>query len=84
VRADRHTGKRIKQLRFERRVSQREIAQGIPRVSYAYLSRIEAGERTPSLSALIEIADKLGVSALYLATDDASAPCPFCNRRGGS
>jgi transcriptional regulator with XRE-family HTH domain len=80
VKADRHTGKRIKELRVERRLSQREVAQGIPRVSYAYLSRIEAGKRTPSLSALIEIADKLDTSALYLATGSAKGLCPFCRK----
>jgi transcriptional regulator with XRE-family HTH domain len=39
-------------------------------VSYAYLSRIEAGARNPSVKALRETAPKLGVSVHYLETGD--------------
>ncbi len=49
-------------------------------MSYAYLSRIETGERTPSLSALIELADRLETSALSLATGRTSGRCPLCGR----
>jgi transcriptional regulator with XRE-family HTH domain len=49
-------------------------------MSYAYLSRIEAGERTPSLSALIDLADRLETSALYLATGKTAGRCSFCGR----
>jgi tetratricopeptide (TPR) repeat protein len=37
-------------------------------VSYAYISRIEAGARTPSVKALRKLAQKLGVSVEYLET----------------
>jgi transcriptional regulator with XRE-family HTH domain len=76
-RPDRHVGSRIKRLRLEKGLSQRELST--PQVSYAYISRIEAGARTPSLSALIDLAEKLGVSALYLATG-REHDCPFCGR----
>jgi tetratricopeptide (TPR) repeat protein len=39
-----------------------------PGVSYAYISRIEAGARTPSVKALRKLAQKLGVSVEYLET----------------
>ena len=39
-----------------------------PGVSYAYISRIEAGTRQPSVKALRRLAGKLGVSADYLET----------------
>jgi transcriptional regulator with XRE-family HTH domain len=52
---------------------------GLERVSYAYLSRVEAGERTASLSALTAIAERLGTTALYLATG-REHPCPVCGR----
>jgi transcriptional regulator with XRE-family HTH domain len=77
VRPDRRTGSRIKKLRAERGLSQRDISS--ENLSYAYISRIEAGQRTPSLSALIELADKLNVSALWLATGKEGR-CPFCGR----
>lgn len=68
-------GARLKRLRLERRLSQRELAA--PGVSYAYISRIEAGTRVPSVKALRRLASKLGVSADYLETgsdlDEASA-----------
>jgi len=78
VRADAKVGRRIKALRVERGMSQRDLAA--PGMSYAYLSRIEAGQRTPSLSALIELADRLDTSALYLATGRTSGRCPLCGR----
>jgi ribosome-binding protein aMBF1 (putative translation factor) len=71
-------GQRIKRLREERGLSQRDLAE--PGVSYAYVSRIEDGQRTPSAKALRKLAEKLGTTALYLETGDASAACPHCGR----
>jgi len=71
-------GQRIKRLREERGLSQRDLAE--PGVSYAYVSRIEDGQRTPSAKALRKLAEKLGTTALYLETGDVSAPCPHCGR----
>src|SRR2546421_8750491 len=59
-------GQRLRRLRTERRLSQRELSS--PGVSYAYISRIEAGARQPSVKALRKLAQKLGVSADYLET----------------
>src|SRR5918911_1590692 len=59
-------GQRLKRLRLERGLSQRELAS--PGVSYAYISRIEAGSRQPSVKALRMLARKLGVTAEYLET----------------
>ena len=59
-------GQRLKRLRLERGLSQRELAA--PGVSYAYISRIEAGTRQPSVKALRKLAGKLAVSADYLET----------------
>src|SRR5213080_1388853 len=59
-------GQRLKRLRLDRHMSQRELAA--PGVSYAYISRIEAGTRQPSVKALRKLASKLGVSAEYLET----------------
>ena len=47
---DETIGVRLKRLRLERGLSQRELAA--PGVSYAYISRIEAGARQPSVKAL--------------------------------
>ena len=59
-------GQRLKRLRLEQGLSQRELAS--PGVSYAYISRIEAGTRQPSVKALRRLGAKLGVSAEYLET----------------
>src|SRR5438128_9248583 len=59
-------GERLKRLRRERGLSQRELSA--PGVSYAYISRIEAGTRQPSVKALRRLAVKLGVSPDYLET----------------
>jgi tetratricopeptide (TPR) repeat protein len=59
-------GARLKRLRLERGLSQRDLSS--PGVSYAYISRIEAGARTPSVKALRMLAAKLSVSVEYLET----------------
>ena len=65
-------GQRLKRLRLDRGLSQRELAA--PGVSYAYISRIEAGTRQPSVKALRRLATKLGVTADYLETGSQLAP----------
>jgi transcriptional regulator with XRE-family HTH domain len=57
-------GQRIKRLRLEHGLSQRDLSA--PGVSYAYISRIEADMRTPSVKALRLIANKLGVTVEHL------------------
>src|SRR5712691_4193957 len=59
-------GARLRRLRVDRGLSQRELSS--PGVSYAYISRIEAGARTPSVKALRMLARKLSVSVEYLET----------------
>ena len=59
-------GARLKRLRLQKGFSQRDLSS--PGVSYAYISRIEAGARTPSVKALRKLAQKLGISVEYLET----------------
>jgi hypothetical protein len=69
-------GERIRAKRLELRLSQRELSTR--HVSYAYISRIEHGTRTPSVKALREIAPKLGVSVHWLETGETTwSVCPF-------
>ena len=65
-------GLRLKRLRLERGLSQRELAA--PGVSYAYISRIEAGTRQPSVKALRKLASKLAVTADYLESGSELDP----------
>jgi tetratricopeptide (TPR) repeat protein len=57
-------GERLRRLRRERGLSQRELSA--PGVSYAYISRVEAGARRPSVKALRLLARKLQVTPEYL------------------
>jgi transcriptional regulator with XRE-family HTH domain len=61
-----NVGARLKRLRLDRGLSQRDLSS--PGVSYAYISRIEAGARTPSVKALRKLAQRLNVSVEYLET----------------
>src|SRR5438105_11002927 len=63
---DETIGQRLRRLRLERGLSQREVASA--GVSYAYVSRIESGTRQPTLQAIRKLARKLGVSAEELET----------------
>ena len=61
-------GARLKRLRLERGLSQRDLSS--PGISYAYISRIESGARTPSVKALRRMAGKLGVTVEHLETGE--------------
>lgn len=58
-------GRRLKEARKRAGVSQRGLS--FPGCSPAYISRIEAGDRVPSLQLLREMGRRLGVSEDYLA-----------------
>lgn len=62
----RAVGIRLKQAREEAGLSQRQLS--FSGCSPAYISRIEAGDRIPSLQLLRELGKRLGVSEDYLAT----------------
>jgi transcriptional regulator with XRE-family HTH domain len=61
-------GARVRRIRLARGMSQRALSG--PGVSYAYVSRIEAGKRNPSVKAIRLLARKLGVTADYLETGE--------------
>ncbi len=61
-------GGRIKELRKQRGLRQNDLA--FPGCTPAYISRIEAGARVPSVQLLREIGKRLGVTADYLAMGD--------------
>lgn len=59
-------GRRLREARERAGVSQRQLS--FDGCSPAYISRIEAGERIPSLQLLREMGRRLGVTEDYLAT----------------
>lgn len=65
-------GQRLRRLRKERNLSLRALAA--PGVSYAMISRVEAGDRKPSLKTIRALARRLGVSAHYLETGELVPP----------
>jgi transcriptional regulator with XRE-family HTH domain len=62
----------VRRLRLARGLSQRQLASH--GVSYAYISRIESGQRTPSVRAIRVLARRLGVSPEYLENGVDIAP----------
>src|ERR1051325_4674509 len=64
-------GRRLAQLRSDRRLSLRQLA--FPGCTAAYISAIEKGRRVPSLQLLHELAKRLSVSAEYLATGERTS-----------
>jgi transcriptional regulator with XRE-family HTH domain len=63
-------GKYLRQLRIERELSQRNVAE-MSGVSVSYLSDIERGRTDPSLHVLKQIAAGLGISIGTLLEYDA-------------
>jgi tetratricopeptide (TPR) repeat protein len=67
-------GRRLREIRETAGLSQRELS--FPGCTAAYISRIEKGERIPSLQLIREFSARLGVSEQFIAhgTHDASIP----------
>jgi len=63
-------GARILATRKEKGLSQRAISS--EHVTVPYISRIENGQREPSVKAIRKIAEKLGVDAVWLETGRCS------------
>ena len=59
-------GSRLRRLRLERGLSQRDLAE--PHYTAAYISTVEAGKRRPSRPALDHFAQRLGVGVDQLLT----------------
>ena len=72
-------GKRVRERREALGLSQRGLAS--PGVSYAYISRIEAGTRQPSENALRALAEKVDTTAHYLESGSEHGRCPHCGRQ---
>ncbi len=68
-------GERLKAAREAAGLSQRQLA--FSGCSPAYISRIEAGDRIPSLQLLRELGRRLGVNEDYLATGEAAGSREF-------
>ena len=66
VDSPRAVGERLRTARVRAGFSQRQLA--FPGCSPAYISRIESGDRIPSLQLLRELGRRLGVSEDFLAT----------------
>src|SRR6476659_7266880 len=62
----REVGRRLREARDRAGLSQRQLS--FPGCSPAYISRIEAGDRIPSLQLLREMGRRVGVSEDFLAT----------------
>jgi len=67
-------GKRLRALRNERGLTLVQLGQKVD-LSASYLSQIERGETTPSLSRLTTIAKALDVEVRYFFEEDVTAPC---------
>src|SRR5689334_3908195 len=65
-------GVRLREARERAGVSQRQLS--FPGCSPAYISRVESGQRIPSLQLLRELGRRLGVTADYLATGEEERP----------
>jgi transcriptional regulator with XRE-family HTH domain len=60
-------GSRLKSLRLQHTLSQRDLAYKLHLASRAYISTLEAGqEKLPSIDLIVQIADLFGVTTDYL------------------
>jgi transcriptional regulator with XRE-family HTH domain len=80
--AARKLGRRIRRVREEAGLSQRQVMRGSG-FSPAFLSRIEHGERYPSERVLRVLASRLGTTAIRLESPRRRT-CPHCGGRAGA
>lgn len=71
-------GDRVRAVREEMMLTQRDLAAPEDGLSYSYVAAIEGNVRRPSRNALEVLADKLGVSALFLESGHGAHKCPHC------
>ena len=71
------TGALIAQMRKERGLTQRELAEQL-HVSDRAVSKWERGAGFPDVSMLVPLAEALGLSVLELLQGEQSAPCGGC------
>jgi transcriptional regulator with XRE-family HTH domain len=64
-------GKRIKQARENRKLTQEKLAEIIG-VSTVYVSHLEIGSKLPSLETLVKISNSLDISVDYLLSNDVN------------
>lgn len=64
-------GKRIRAERKKLNLTQEQLAE-LVNVSTTYVGLVERGERSITLSKLVQVANSLGVSVDYLLTDSVS------------
>ena len=69
-----HTGRKILNLRCDRRISQQDLARAC-QITPSALSKIEAGINSPRANIIWRIAQNLGVTVEYLL--DESIPYPY-------
>ncbi len=60
-----NTGRRIKELRLERKITQEQLAEML-HLSVSMMSQIERGVRSISVDALIELTEQFPVSIDYI------------------
>ena len=53
----------LRRLRFERGLSQEDLASRLELSSHAYISRLESGKKQPTVDTLFRISTALGVEA---------------------
>lgn len=74
---------RLSVIRESLGLSQRELARQSG-VSFGFISRIERGERAPSVEVIRQLAEALGVSAHYLETGDTEGDFVYQPRGGAT
>jgi transcriptional regulator with XRE-family HTH domain len=73
-------GKRIKQLRKEKGLTQKELAKQV-NCSHAQLNKYESGLNTPPLDRLLLLAEVLGTSVDYLLAGQGNGKPPLHSQR---
>ena len=71
-------GRRLKKIRVERGLTQKEIASKVG-IDFTYIGKIERGEQLPSLKKLIKIGDALSVPlCLFFVDEDMARVIEVC------
>lgn len=62
-------GAKLRALRYDRNLTQAELAKQLGLARQGYLSNLETGRKMPSLDLVVQIADLFGVTTEYILED---------------
>ena len=67
-------GEKVRQLRLQKGLTLKQLAQALGYASHGYLSAVESGKKRPTVDFVLSVAKLFGVTTDSLLRDELSLP----------